>query len=347
MLNAYDVLGVGRNATPEEIKAAWRTMAVKHHPDKGGDLETMKSVNQARDILNTPRLKNRLDHELGGAQRTAAPGAAPHGSDADRYYRTWQAAEAEARAERERKQRQARARQDAEDREWGNKSRRETAEAEAEYARKRDTRDDVPNRAFRRFTYVAGRSSKFWEVNVDGRTMTVRWGRIASHGQSKTKTYDSAAAAFTESQKLIHSKLAKGYREVTRKPTGAAYGGTADVGSSHGPRPGDPADAPSKSKGAKKTTYKVYGRAADPKSKSGGADVHTRVKGDVYVPRDFTSRARQNSQVNVNVRGDGRLGVSDPSGDWSQVWDRNESVELKELVLCELHKLLEARKKGV
>jgi predicted DNA-binding WGR domain protein len=306
MLNAYEVLGVGRNATPDEIKAAWRDMAIKNHPDRvGGDLEKMKNVNVARDILNTPRLKNKLDYELGSQQAsTQSP---------------FTSARSREREEREKR-----------DREYYAADRERARQA----SRGRGTQ--APGHAWRRFEYINiyERSQKFWEVNVDGRTMNVKWGRIGSQGQSKAKMYDDAGEAYNASQTLIRQKLVKGYKEVTRS-------------TQHTPKPGQgsrPRTPPSASSSGKKT-YKVYGRVRDPKSQSGGSDVHTRVKNTVYTPRDFRSRARQNQQVNVNVRDDGRLGVSDPSGDWSQVWDRNESVELKELVLCELVKLVEVRKR--
>ncbi|MGK3833492.1 J domain-containing protein, partial [Enterococcus faecium] len=36
-VNWYDILGVARDATPEEIKRAWRDMAKRYHPDGNQD----------------------------------------------------------------------------------------------------------------------------------------------------------------------------------------------------------------------------------------------------------------------------------------------------------------------
>lgn len=45
------VLGVDRNATADEIRKAYRRLAVKHHPDKGGDEELFKKISQAYDVM--------------------------------------------------------------------------------------------------------------------------------------------------------------------------------------------------------------------------------------------------------------------------------------------------------
>lgn len=43
----YEVLGVEKSANEKEIKKAYRKLAVKHHPDKGGDEHVFKEINAA------------------------------------------------------------------------------------------------------------------------------------------------------------------------------------------------------------------------------------------------------------------------------------------------------------
>jgi len=68
--------------------------------------------------------------------------------------------------------------------------------------------------ATRRFEYVEGTSSKFWEITNNNREVTVRYGRIGSNGQTQTKSFTSDGAANTHTLQQINSKLAKGYREL-------------------------------------------------------------------------------------------------------------------------------------
>ena len=66
----------------------------------------------------------------------------------------------------------------------------------------------------RRFEFIEGTSSKFWEITNNNREVTVRYGRIGSNGQTQTKSFTSDAAANTHALQQINSKLAKGYREL-------------------------------------------------------------------------------------------------------------------------------------
>lgn len=68
----------------------------------------------------------------------------------------------------------------------------------------------------RYFEFVEGASSKFWEVSQSGNTMTTRWGRIGSAGQSKTKTFADEQAAANAMAVLIEEKTDEGYEEKTR-----------------------------------------------------------------------------------------------------------------------------------
>ena len=61
----YEVLGVGKNATENEIKSAYRKLAKKYHPDLNpGDKEAeekFKEVNEAHDVLSDPEKRKRYD----------------------------------------------------------------------------------------------------------------------------------------------------------------------------------------------------------------------------------------------------------------------------------------------
>jgi molecular chaperone DnaJ len=57
----YDVLGVKKDASADEIKKAFRRSAIEHHPDRGGDEEKFKELNEAYEVLKDPTKKQRYD----------------------------------------------------------------------------------------------------------------------------------------------------------------------------------------------------------------------------------------------------------------------------------------------
>ncbi|PHS05031.1 MAG: hypothetical protein COA78_15785 [Blastopirellula sp.] len=67
----------------------------------------------------------------------------------------------------------------------------------------------------RHLQFDDGTSSKFWEIVVDGASHTVRFGRIGTDGQKKTKDFSSTAEAQQSCDRLIQQKTKKGYREVS------------------------------------------------------------------------------------------------------------------------------------
>ena len=54
-------------------------------------------------------------------------------------------------------------------------------------------------------------SDKFWEAAIDGKVLILRWGKIGTTGQSKTKTFDSLDEAASNAEKLKQAKINKGY----------------------------------------------------------------------------------------------------------------------------------------
>jgi molecular chaperone DnaJ len=57
----YDVLGVSKGASADEIKKAFRRKAVELHPDKGGSEEAFKEVNEAYEVLKDDKKRQRYD----------------------------------------------------------------------------------------------------------------------------------------------------------------------------------------------------------------------------------------------------------------------------------------------
>lgn len=57
----YTTLGVGKDASATDIKKAYRKLAMKHHPDKGGNPDTFKEISKAYEILSDPEKKGLYD----------------------------------------------------------------------------------------------------------------------------------------------------------------------------------------------------------------------------------------------------------------------------------------------
>jgi molecular chaperone DnaJ len=61
MEDYYKILGVSRGASKEEIKKAYRKLAHKHHPDKGGDEKTFKKISEAYHTLSNDKKREQYD----------------------------------------------------------------------------------------------------------------------------------------------------------------------------------------------------------------------------------------------------------------------------------------------
>ena len=58
----YQILGIDRNSSPEDIKKAYRKLSKQHHPDAGGDEEQFKEISVAYGVLSDPEKKRKYDN---------------------------------------------------------------------------------------------------------------------------------------------------------------------------------------------------------------------------------------------------------------------------------------------
>lgn len=57
----YEILGVGKEASADEVKKAFRRLAIEHHPDRGGDEAKFKELNEAYEVLKDEGKRKRYD----------------------------------------------------------------------------------------------------------------------------------------------------------------------------------------------------------------------------------------------------------------------------------------------
>lgn len=60
-MDYYSRLGVNKQASPDEIKKAYKKLAMQHHPDRGGDQQTFQEINEAYDTLKDPVKRQQYD----------------------------------------------------------------------------------------------------------------------------------------------------------------------------------------------------------------------------------------------------------------------------------------------
>lgn len=65
-MDYYQTLGVPRNASDSDLKKAYKKASMQHHPDRGGDENKFKEINEAYSTLKDPHKRGMYDHQQNG-----------------------------------------------------------------------------------------------------------------------------------------------------------------------------------------------------------------------------------------------------------------------------------------
>lgn len=86
-MNLYKTLNINKNATPEQIKKSYRSLAESLHPDKGGDPEQFKTLSHAYSILSDPEKRKKYD-ATGGEDSVSTVESKANGLIVDLFKKT-------------------------------------------------------------------------------------------------------------------------------------------------------------------------------------------------------------------------------------------------------------------
>jgi molecular chaperone DnaJ len=88
-MDHYKTLGVDKQASADDIKRAFRKLAMQHHPDRGGNEAQFKEIQAAYDVLGDPQRRAEYDNpRQQGFKFSTGPGfaAGPGGFDFDQIF---------------------------------------------------------------------------------------------------------------------------------------------------------------------------------------------------------------------------------------------------------------------
>lgn len=371
--NAYQVLGVQPGASDEDIKKAWKAMAIKHHPDKGGAQGEMVDINNAKVRLLDKTALFRFGANIQGYEDPNAPKPvsaqspppAASGSTQGRSVMIkckWCQREVKAvmkdmsgsfvRVNHYTRQGGSEQCPGSSKASWNGPPTGWRAhdpqaavppqppppprEAPPPPPGPRPPPNAGPERWY--YTYMHDGSSKFWEAEVVDNVVHVRWGRIGSEGQTQTKTFPSRWRAMEVAHRMRQNKQRKGYARQTTVPPGVPRPSQAPApgtppGAAPGPRPHQPRPEPTGRPRTSQDTYKVYPWRQSRRVVRVGGKLYGTGTGGSLSGGGQT-RFNANDRLKVSPD-DGKMKVGKADSDYTQSWDPIDEVRqvVEELVL--------------